>query len=123
MKKIYIIMAIALLSAVSVKADTQMVGTYQWVSTAGGYQYDGSSDSWDSVDASDDSSGVSAFRAYIVSTDVSSSNVVTALEQVMRDDSIFGEGDGFYYNMQGQRVSDNPAPGIYIRNHKKVIVR
>lgn len=30
--------------------------------------------------------------------------------------------DGAYYNLQGQRV-DNPSPGIYIHNGKKVVVK
>lgn len=31
-------------------------------------------------------------------------------------------GDGYYYNLAGQRVT-NPTPGFYIHNGKKVIVR
>jgi|GEM_PF-5686475 len=33
------------------------------------------------------------------------------------------KGDGRYYNMMGQPVGDNPAPGIYIKDGRKVIVR
>jgi len=33
------------------------------------------------------------------------------------------KGDGRYYNMLGQPVGDNPAPGIYIKDGRKVIVR
>lgn len=31
-------------------------------------------------------------------------------------------GDGIIYNLKGQRV-ENPAPGIYIKNHKKIIIK
>ena len=31
-------------------------------------------------------------------------------------------GDGYYYNLAGQRVA-NPTAGIYIRNGKKIVVK
>ena len=46
-------------------------------------------------------------------------NGATAITDVKSDAPA---GDGYYYNLQGQRVS-NPTPGIYIRNGKKVVVK
>ena len=44
----------------------------------------------------------------------------TAITDVKTDGETVG--DGYYYNLAGQRVT-NPGPGFYIHNGKKVIVR
>ena len=46
-------------------------------------------------------------------------NIVTEITAVGSD---VPDGDGYYYTLTGQRVT-NPAPGFYIHNGRKVIVR
>ncbi|MBQ1611505.1 MAG: hypothetical protein II087_06360, partial [Muribaculaceae bacterium] len=51
---------------------------------------------------------------------LTANNVVTEITDVHSNREIVG--DGYYYNLAGQRVT-NPTPGFYIHNGKKVIVR
>ena len=52
--------------------------------------------------------------------DLTASNTVTAITDVRADRE--AAGDGYFYNLAGQRVT-NPGPGFYIHNGKKVIIR
>ncbi len=45
----------------------------------------------------------------------------SAIEEIISD-TTGKQGDGYLYNLAGQRVV-NPVPGIYIRNGKKIIIR
>ena len=49
------------------------------------------------------------------------SNVPTTAINDVKTESL-PTGDGFYYNLAGQRVT-NPTPGFYIHNGKKVVIR
>ncbi len=51
---------------------------------------------------------------------LTANNVVTEITDIHSNREIVG--DGYYYNLAGQRVT-NPTPGFYIHNGKKVIVR
>lgn len=51
---------------------------------------------------------------------LTTNNVVTGITDVRSEREPVG--DGYYYNLAGQRVT-NPTPGFYIHNGKKVIVR
>lgn len=52
--------------------------------------------------------------------DLRDTSVITAITDVRSEREAVG--DGYYYNLAGQRVT-NPGPGFYIHNGKKVIVR
>ena len=52
--------------------------------------------------------------------DLTANNTITGINDVKTESQ--PTGDGFYYNLAGQRVT-NPTPGFYIHNGKKVIIR
>ena len=61
--------------------------------------------------------------SYVIEYYESSSGEIhtaTAINEVKTENQPMG--DGFYYNLAGQRVT-NPTPGFYIHNGKKVIVK
>ena len=61
--------------------------------------------------------------SYVIEYYESSSGEIhtaTAINEVKTENQ--PKGDGYYYNLAGQRVT-NPTPGFYIHNGKKVIVR
>ncbi len=45
--------------------------------------------------------------------------IITGITEIRAD----AEGDGRYYDLLGRPVGDNPTPGLYIRNGKKISVK
>lgn len=64
------------------------------------------------------SSSSSAVTMSVIDTD--SDSETTAISNAVNTTPT--QGDGIYYNLAGQRVSQ-PAEGIYIRNGKKIIIK
>lgn len=59
------------------------------------------------------------YEVWPLDLDPDNFNIVTEITAVGSDEP---DGDGYYYTLTGQRVT-NPAPGFYIHNGRKVIVR
>ena len=59
------------------------------------------------------------YEVWPLDLDPKNFNIVTEITAVGSDEP---DGDGYYYTLTGQRVT-NPAPGFYIHNGRKVIVR
>lgn len=91
-------------------------------------EYDGSSDLFmglykDAALAPEDWCVIDNFRLTYYGTDTTKEEVA-GIDEVIADDSAAEyEGDGRIYNLQGIRVAAPTAPGIYIRNGKKFVVK
>ena len=67
--------------------------------------------------AADETEMTTRYDVFVV--DMPEEPIITGITEIKADEG----GDGIYYDLLGRPVGDNPVPGLYIRNGKKVSVK